>query len=69
MISRPHVGQPVQLWYAAARRAVAPLHGRIGRVVAAAGVGRGPRNHLVNVDGSPVVVPAGNLRNPEGGGE
>lgn len=61
MLSSPRPGTRVVIHYAAARAAGMPLHGRTG-VVVAPGRGR-PRNHLVRLDGGPlVVVPAGNLR-------
>jgi hypothetical protein len=61
MMSHPRIGQPCRLHYRAALRPIAPHHGRIGTVVAAAG-GR-PRNHLIRLaDGTLVVVPAGHLR-------
>lgn len=66
MISRPHFGQIVQLWYRASLRPIAPHHGRIGCVVAVAS-GRRCRNHAVLfMDGSWAVVPSGNLRKPAG---
>ena len=60
MISNPHIGQAVQIWYGQRTRAMMPLHGRLG-VVMVAGRGR-PRNHVVLVQGMRFVVPAGNLR-------
>ena len=60
MISNPHTGQAVQIWYGQRTRSMMPLHGRLG-VVVIAGRGR-PRNHVVLVDGERVIVPAGNLR-------
>lgn len=59
MISNPRVGQRVRLHYA--KRAIPHFfHGRRGMVVVA-GKGK-PRNHLVKLDGSIlVVVPCGNL--------
>jgi hypothetical protein len=61
MVSNPHIGQRVQLWYAAKRRQFAPHHGEFGRVVV---VGKGkPRNHGVELQsGDVVAVPAGNLK-------
>lgn len=65
MVSNPKPGDRVQLWYAAARRPIAPHHGHLATVVTAA-KGRGPRNHLVRTDaGELVIVPAGNLRLPK----
>lgn len=60
MIANPKPGRRVELRYAARVRPFAPLHGRTGVVVIAS---RGkPRNHLVQLDGGPlVVVPCGNL--------
>lgn len=62
MISNPHIGQRVQVWYAARYAAMMPLHGKIG-VVAVAGRGK-PRNHVVMVDCQCHVIPCGNLKNP-----
>lgn len=72
MIASPTIGQPVQVWYAEKgpplmpgwcrqrMRTVAPRHGRTGVVVVAS---RGkPRNHGIDIDGTLVVVPCGNLR-------
>lgn len=60
MLTNPRPGQRVRLHYAAAKRPYFPYHGRTGAVVVG---GRGkPRNHLVRLDGGPlVVVPGGNL--------
>jgi len=63
MISNPHVGQIVQIWYAPKWHPVAHYHGRIG-VVTICGKGR-PRNHLIETDGTAVCVPGGNLRKPQ----
>lgn len=61
MIRNPRVGQRVQIWYAAARRHVAPHHGRTGTVVVTPG--GHPRNVLVDLGGGlKVVVPVGNIR-------
>jgi hypothetical protein len=62
VLSSPKPGTRVVLHYAAARRAIAPYHGRTGTVVTP-GKGR-PRNHLVCLDGdgAMVIVPAGNVR-------
>ena len=64
MISRPRIGQPVQLWYAAGKRSVAPDHAAVG-VVEITSPGPGPRNVGVQIDGRLVVVPCGNLRTPK----
>lgn len=61
MMSRPRIGTPCQLWYALARRSIAPFHGLTGVVVAVAR-GKGPRNHAVKVNGQVLIVPAGQLR-------
>lgn len=71
MMSRPTVGMPVQLWYAAKVSAWRPFHGRIGTVAfvctSRGGKHGGPRNHMVCIDDVLVSVPAGNLRKvPEG---
>ena len=59
----PKPGLRVRLWY---KDRAMPHHGRIGEVVAPAGKGSGPKNHLVRLDcGTEVVVPAGNLNKPE----
>lgn len=64
MLSNPHQGEHVQLWYARRYCAHMPLHGRVGHVVI---VGRGrPRNHGVMVDGRLVCVPCGNVRRAKG---
>lgn len=60
MIVNPRVGQRVQLWYAKRFAHRWPLHGAVG-VVRIVGKGK-PRNHVVDVGGSLVVVPCGNLR-------
>jgi len=63
MISHPYIGEHVQVWYGKKLREIMPLHGKWGIVVKA---GKNcPRNHVVNIDGNPHVVPAGNLRHPE----
>lgn len=63
VIASPRVGQQVQIWYRKDRAPHMPYHGKLGTVVIS---GRGkPRNHLVNIDGTDVVVPCGNLRRPE----
>ena len=68
MISRPHVGQSVQLWYAAKKRSVSPHHAAFGAVEIVSR-GPGPRNVGVRVDGRLIVVPCGNLRQGKRGGE
>ena len=65
MISNPTPGQRVTLWYAEAKRRIAPLHGKPG-VVFARAAGPGPRNHAVEVEGRLVIVPAGQLRKERG---
>jgi hypothetical protein len=60
MLSRPKLGQRVQVHYAREYARWMPLHGRVG-VVAVVGTGR-PRNHGVEIDGEVYVLPAGNLR-------
>lgn len=67
MLSNPRVGQTVQVWYAARRRSVMHLHGKIGRVEIVSR--KRPRNHGMRVDGILWVVPAGNLRLLAGEGE
>jgi hypothetical protein len=60
MISSPHVGQKVQVWY---RREVGlhmPLHGKVG-IVRISSRGK-PRNHGIIINGMIYVVPCGNLR-------
>jgi hypothetical protein len=60
MIASSKPGWPAQVWYRASVRSVAPWHGRTGVVVVAS---RGkPRNHGIDIDGTLVVVPCGNLR-------
>ena len=61
MLSNPKLGQRVQVWYAARRRPVMHLHGKIGTVEIVSH--KRPRNHGVRIDGTLWVVPAGNLRN------
>lgn len=57
------VGARVRLRYAARTREWFGLHLAEGVVVVAPGPGRGPRNHLVELDdGRRLVVPGGNLR-------
>ncbi len=63
MISSPKVGQRVQVWYRKERAPHMPWHGRIG-IVEISSRGK-PRNHLINIDGTTVVVPCGNLRKPK----
>lgn len=61
MILQPRVGQVVELRYRQSMRTVTGLHLRIGEVVAV-GVGPGPINALIALDGGgSVVVPRGNL--------
>ena len=62
MIVHPRIGQRVRLHYATRKRAVAPHHGKVGRVVIVAR-GPGPRNHLIELDdgGGVLVVPCGQL--------
>ena len=61
MIVHPHIGQRVQLWYAAYYCEHMPYHGRTGTVCIVSR-GPGPRNHGVTIDGHVVCVPCGNLR-------
>lgn len=66
MLSRPQPGTRVVLHYAAAKRPVAPHHGKTGTVEIVA-TGPGPRNHAVRLDtGEVVSVPAGQLRKANG---
>ena len=64
MIRSPYLGQPVQLWYRKSAVATMPHHGRVG-VVVCVGRGPGPRNAAVRLDCCVVVVPRGNLREPQ----
>ena len=57
MVTNPRPGQMIMAWY---KDKSMPYHGKVGRVLLA-GKGR-PRNHLVEIDGVKVVIPAGNLR-------
>jgi hypothetical protein len=60
MRTNPRPGTMVQVWYRKSMAALMPHHGKFGRVLA---TGRGtPRNHVIEIDGEPVVVPCGNLR-------
>ena len=60
MMSSPKAGQIVQIWYGPNTRDAMPWHGKKGVVLV---VGRArPRNHVIEVGGVKVVVPAGNLR-------
>ncbi len=61
MIWNPAIGKEVQIWYAEAKRRYVTLHGRVGWV-RAVGLGKGPRNVHVEIDGVGYVVPRGNLR-------
>jgi hypothetical protein len=63
MFVRPKVGDAVLLRYAESKRRLTAHHGRPG-VVLAVSRGPGPRNHLIGVDGRPVVVPCGHLMPP-----
>lgn len=60
MLVHPRIGQRVTLRYAKKFARLWPHHGRQG-VVLAKGRGPGPRNHLIDLGGVPVVVPCGNL--------
>lgn len=60
MIVSPVKGQQAIIWYRKENRNL-PYHGKLC-VVVLPGTGR-PRNHLVDVDGTLVVVPCGNLKN------
>jgi ribosomal protein L21E len=55
----PRVGQQVRVHYRAAVADRMPYHGKIGTVVIA-GKGK-PRNHLIDIEGTRVAIPCGNL--------
>lgn len=59
MLSRPRLGDRVQIWYRESLRSL-PYHGQTGIVVIVSR--RRPRNHGVEIGGRLVVVPAGNIR-------
>lgn len=61
MIVHPRLNQAVRIWYNKRRAPSMPLHGQTGRVVVR-GIGPGPRNHGILVDGRVYVVPCGNLQ-------
>lgn len=63
MIYQPKPGQQVQVWYEKKAAALMPLHGQLGRVVAASR-GPGPRNAKIDAGGAQYIVPRGNLRWP-----
>ncbi len=60
MMLNPRIGQRVQVWYRAGLREGMPLHGKIG-TVEIRGRGR-PRNHRILIEGTPQIIPCGNLR-------
>ena len=64
MIRSPHPGQRVQLWYRKSAEPTMPHHGRLGTVVCVAGARPTP-NAAVRLDDVVVVVPRGNLREPQ----
>jgi hypothetical protein len=59
MMLNPTPGQKIQVWYRKSNHHL-PFHAQRG-VVLIPSKGK-PRNHLVSVDGRPVVVPCGNVR-------
>lgn len=66
MMANPRPGQPCQIWYGPKYRGIAPHHGERGTVAVVSR--RRPRNHGVRLpDGTLVVVPCGNLREPAAG--
>jgi len=61
MLAHPHPGQRVIIRYAKERAHLFPWHGFTGCVILTA-KGKGPLNHLIQLDQGPlVVVPCGNL--------
>ena len=64
MIANPKPGRRVQVWYRKDRAPYMPWHGKLG-VVEIASRGK-PRNHGIRMEaGELVVVPCGNLREPQ----
>lgn len=64
MIRSPYPGQRVQIWYRKSAASTMPHQGHVG-VVMCVGRGPGPRNAAVRLDDVVVVVPRGNLREPQ----